>query len=257
MTDPANKIEYEKTDADLSAVTKVGVGIAVLATVVALALVPILKGMVARQAQERRRAAAHPRVRAGPPGSAAAPAGRAVRRLDRAEGAPGIAARKLRLGGRAGRRRAHPDRPRDEAADAPRPAGSRRSGRRDAGGIGEPRRCTCFARAAPRRSAPVSARGLVLGAALLATAPALAQERPSALRDVGFDQRLDQVVPGDIALRDESGRPVRLARLLRTQAGRALARLLRVPDALHADAQRPGQRHERDLRSTRDASTRW
>lgn len=51
MTDPANKIEYEKTDADLSAVTKVGLGIAVLATVVALALVPILKGMVARQAK--------------------------------------------------------------------------------------------------------------------------------------------------------------------------------------------------------------
>jgi protein SCO1/2 len=38
-----------------------------------------------------------------------------------------------------------------------------------------------------------------------------AQERPTILRDVGFDQRLDQVVPGDIALRDEAGRDVKLA----------------------------------------------
>lgn len=49
MTDQGKKIEYEKTDADLSAVTKVGAGIAVLATVVALALVPILRGMIKYQ----------------------------------------------------------------------------------------------------------------------------------------------------------------------------------------------------------------
>lgn len=57
----------------------------------------------------------------------------------------------------------------------------------------------------------MSARGLALGVALLAGASsAQAQERPSALRDVGFDQRLDQTVPGDITLRDETGRVVRL-----------------------------------------------
>lgn len=54
MTDPSkeNPIEYERTDADLSAVTRVGAGIAVLGIVVALALVPILKAMVARQAKD-------------------------------------------------------------------------------------------------------------------------------------------------------------------------------------------------------------
>jgi len=37
-----------------------------------------------------------------------------------------------------------------------------------------------------------------------------AKDRPEALREVGFDQRLDQQVPLDIRLRDESGREVRL-----------------------------------------------
>jgi hypothetical protein len=46
-----NKIEYEKTDADLAAVTRVGAGLAVLTIVVSLALVPILKGMIGRQAK--------------------------------------------------------------------------------------------------------------------------------------------------------------------------------------------------------------
>jgi len=49
---PADKtIEYEKTDVDLRSVTKVGLGIAALTIVVAGALVPILRGMVARQAK--------------------------------------------------------------------------------------------------------------------------------------------------------------------------------------------------------------
>lgn len=37
-----------------------------------------------------------------------------------------------------------------------------------------------------------------------------AQDRPAALREVGFDQRLDQQVPLDVQLRDETGRTVRL-----------------------------------------------
>ncbi len=37
-----------------------------------------------------------------------------------------------------------------------------------------------------------------------------ASDRPAALRDVGFDQRLDAQVPLDIRLRDEAGREVRL-----------------------------------------------
>lgn len=51
---------------------------------------------------------------------------------------------------------------------------------------------------------------LVLALTLASAVVALAQERPSALRDVGFDQRLEQQVPADIALRDEAGRTVRL-----------------------------------------------
>jgi protein SCO1/2 len=56
----------------------------------------------------------------------------------------------------------------------------------------------------------VSVRALSLAAALASASPAFAQERPTLLRDVGFDQRLDQTVPGDITLRDEAGREVRL-----------------------------------------------
>lgn len=40
--------------------------------------------------------------------------------------------------------------------------------------------------------------------------PVTATDRPEALREVGFDQRLDAQVPPDIRLRDESGREVRL-----------------------------------------------
>jgi protein SCO1/2 len=54
-------------------------------------------------------------------------------------------------------------------------------------------------------------RGLLTVSVLALSALAQAQERPTVLRDVGFDQRLDQVVPNDIALRDETGRDVRLA----------------------------------------------
>ncbi len=62
----------------------------------------------------------------------------------------------------------------------------------------------------------MSAPRLLVPAALLAAwcagpGPAAAQERPTALREVGFDQRLDQAVPGDIALRDETGRAVKLS----------------------------------------------
>jgi protein SCO1 len=37
-----------------------------------------------------------------------------------------------------------------------------------------------------------------------------ADTRPEALREVGFDQRLGEAVPPDVALRDEAGRPVAL-----------------------------------------------
>ena len=50
---------------------------------------------------------------------------------------------------------------------------------------------------------------LLLTVALGAPA-ALAADRPAALRDVGFEQRLDAQLPLDIALRDERGEAVRL-----------------------------------------------
>jgi protein SCO1 len=46
--------------------------------------------------------------------------------------------------------------------------------------------------------------------AVLAGGAAAQAERPSALRDVGFDQRLGQALPLDLVLRDEAGRAVRL-----------------------------------------------
>jgi hypothetical protein len=54
------KIEYEKTDADLKAVTKVGIGITVVATVVSLALWPLMKALASRQAKQDAPAAAIP-----------------------------------------------------------------------------------------------------------------------------------------------------------------------------------------------------
>jgi protein SCO1/2 len=47
-------------------------------------------------------------------------------------------------------------------------------------------------------------------ALLAATEAQAALARPKALRDVGVDQKLDQPVPLDLVLRDESGRAVRL-----------------------------------------------
>jgi protein SCO1/2 len=59
--------------------------------------------------------------------------------------------------------------------------------------------------------------GLWPAALLAALAPAVlaardlpADVKPAALRDVGFDQRLGESLPLDVALRDEDGRPVTL-----------------------------------------------
>ncbi len=45
-----------------------------------------------------------------------------------------------------------------------------------------------------------------------------AQEKPAVLRDVGYDQRLGEQVPLDLAFRDEAGRPVTLRSLFRGRA---------------------------------------
>jgi protein SCO1/2 len=57
----------------------------------------------------------------------------------------------------------------------------------------------------------VSARARLVAALLFLAAGASAEERPTLLREVGFDQKIGATVPGDIALRDESGRAVKLS----------------------------------------------
>ena len=55
-----------------------------------------------------------------------------------------------------------------------------------------------------------------IGAHADSPAPGLpASVRPEALRDVGFDQRLDESIPLDLTFRDEAGRPVTLGSLFR------------------------------------------
>ncbi len=99
--------------------------------------------------------------------------------------------------------------------------------------------------------------------------PAALEQIPI-LKDAGLEQRLDSAGAARHALRGRE-RPPRDARgLLRQEAGRARARVLRVPDALHAGAQRPrriarsahvqrrpGVRRRRASASTRAKRRRW
>ena len=74
---------------------------------------------------------------------------------------------------------------------------------------------------------------------------------PAPLREIGFDQNLDQRVPLDTTFRDEAGRDRAARRLLRHAAGRAGVRVLRLPDAVHAGDQRPGERARRAVARAR------
>jgi len=64
--------------------------------------------------------------------------------------------------------------------------------------------------------APALAVALVSAAALASAQPA--QEKPAALRDVGYDQRLGEQVPLGLVFRDEAGRAVTLRSLFRGRA---------------------------------------
>ena len=61
---------------------------------------------------------------------------------------------------------------------------------------------------------------------------------PAALREIGFDQNLDQQLPLDVDVPRRAGRAVQLGDYFGSEAGRARLRLLRLPDALHAGAER-------------------
>ena len=70
------------------------------------------------------------------------------------------------------------------------------------------------------RAALVAAALLALAVSAPAAPPAVAPgrpvaEKPGALRDVGFDQKLGDTIPPDIVLRDEQGQPVRFGDLAR------------------------------------------
>jgi protein SCO1/2 len=56
----------------------------------------------------------------------------------------------------------------------------------------------------------VTASSLGLLLSLAGIAPAGGSEPPALLREIGFDQKLGQALPPDLAFRDEGGRPVRL-----------------------------------------------
>jgi len=56
----------------------------------------------------------------------------------------------------------------------------------------------------------VTASSLALILFLAGIAPAGGTEPPAILSEIGFDQKLGQAVPPDLAFRDEGGRPVRL-----------------------------------------------
>ena len=58
----------------------------------------------------------------------------------------------------------------------------------------------------------------VFAAAAVAARAQPAREKPAALRDVGYDQRLGEQVPLDLAFRDEAGRSVTLRSLFRGRA---------------------------------------
>ena len=76
---------------------------------------------------------------------------------------------------------------------------------------------------------------------------------PAALQKVAFEQRLNEQLPLDLPFKDEDGRTVKLGDYFGTQAGGAGVRVLRVPDAVHAGAQRA---RERAARAQRDRSAR-
>ena len=87
---------------------------------------------------------------------------------------------------------------------------------------------------------------------------------PARCSKVAFEQRLNEQLPLDLPFKDEDGRDGAARRVLRPQAGGAGVRVLRVPDAVHAGAERPRRarcacstsRSARTSTSSRSASIR-
>ena len=106
--------------------------------------------------------------------------------------------------------------------------------------------CTASRLRHARRRPGADGRGVGLGAAGapgLRPAPASpANQTPEALQQVRFDQKLDARLPLDATLPRRVRARGAPGRVLRQPAGGAGLRLLRVPDALHPDPQRAGER---------------
>ena len=96
---------------------------------------------------------------------------------------------------------------------------------------------THLARIVPRSLGGAGCR-VGAGAAAAAGAGRSHVAKPGLLAKIGIDQRLNQQVPLDLPFVDETGTRRQARRLLRQAAGAAGAGLLRVPDAVHAGAQR-------------------
>ena len=73
---------------------------------------------------------------------------------------------------------------------------------------------------------------------------------PAPLREIGFDQRLDEPLPLDTVFPDETGRAVRSASYFGAKPVVLVFVVLRLPDAVHAGPQRAGQRRSTCSRST-------
>ena len=171
-------------------------------------------------------------------------------------------AQQLRLGGQGQRRRPHPDRAGDAAhagaraagppgqrcrhrrrwwCRTPRPAGRRRRDRP----VSE-HHATPQLHRAPRRPGPDRARCRRRHSRARRACVRRRRRRPArrrtALQQVRFDQKLDARLPLDATLPRRVRPRGAPRRVLRQQAGGAGLRLLRVPDALHPDPQRAGER---------------
>ena len=119
------------------------------------------------------------------------------------------------------------------AARRPGKPGRRPSDRgRGTGGLRVAAALSLAALASARRARARAVRGRP------AAAEAGRTRSPSVLKQVGIDQKIGQQLPLDLTFKDEDGREVRLGQFFSGAAGGARPRVLRVPDAVHAGAER-------------------
>ena len=202
--DAAMTPHYEKQDVEPGAIVRFGAILAVVTVLTAVLLWPVFSWLRGREASHDPPRAAHGPAGAGPPAARAAAAGCRRRRTCRRRSATRSGA--LQTYGWVDEDEGIVHIPIDEAM-------------RCAGGAAQPlprrRRFTvrdAFGRRSPRdgrREAPPAGRRWCWRAAAGAAQRAGAGA-PRSCGTSGFDQRLGQTLPLDLAFRDEAGRAVRL-----------------------------------------------